>query len=521
LSNAAETAPQGAAIASRPSPLARPLSRNVAIAALAALFGAFILFFWPAMERAVEVWSGSRSFNHGFLVIPVSLYLVWDRRETLRGLAPEPFLWALPGVFLGALAWLVAYAVAVYEGQQMAIIVTVQFVLLAVLGVRIYRRLLFPFLFLFFLVPTGEFLVPYLQDFTTRFTVLALQLTGIPVFSDGVFISIPGADFHVAEACAGLRFLVATIAFGLLFGDLAYTKLWKRAVFAAACVIVPVIANGFRAYGIVMIAWWTGADAAGLVDHIVYGWVFFSMVTLALMAVGWMFRDSDARPMPRGFERRSSRAGPLKVAGVAAAALALVAAPRAYAAYAERAPAGTAAALEAPAASAPWLPVTNPAAAEWGPAFPRADGTILQSYAAGGRTFDLFLAYYRNQTSEKRLVAYENQLAEERWDMVSRSTEILSFGGEDVPVAVTRLRAGRSARVLYAVYWADRHFAASPLKVKLLQARASFIDRTPEAAFIAFSTEVRDIGEDPTLALRDLLAHLEPPQRQLARLAGQ
>jgi exosortase A len=486
------------------------LSRNVAIVALALICLAFVVLFWPAMVRAVEVWIGSRSYNHGFLIIPVSLYLIWERRDRLRGLAPAPALWALLGVLLAGVVWFAAYAIGIYEGQQFAILAILQFVFLAVLGPKIYVRLLFPFLFLFFLVPSGDFLVPYLQDFTARFTVLGLRLTGIPVYSDGVFLSIPGADFQVAEACAGLRFLVATVAFGFLFADLAYTKWRKRVLFVAISIVVPVIANGFRAYGIVMMAWLANADAAGLVDHVVYGWVFFSMVTLLLMAIGWQFRDREVPQKPRALPRSVAPASPLRIAAVAAAAFCLVALPRAYAAYAERAAAASGVAVEAPRAAAPWTSVVNPAAESWGPAFPRADATVRQSYAADGRVVDLFLAYYRNQTPEKRLIAYENRLVDDRWDVADRAAETLRLGDEEVPVAVTRYRMGRRTRIVYSVYWTDSRFAAGALTAKLLQARATFVHRTPEAAVIALSTELREAGENPTPAIADLLAHLDP-----------
>ena len=61
-----------------------------------------------------------------------------------------------------------------------------------------------------------------LQDYTTWFVIVTLNLLSIPVFVDGVYLSIPAGDFHVAEACAGLRFLVATVALGTLMANVAY-----------------------------------------------------------------------------------------------------------------------------------------------------------------------------------------------------------------------------------------------------------------------------------------------------------
>ena len=67
-------------------------------------------------------------------------------------------------VVIGSAAWLVANVATVYEVQQFALFGMLQCLLLAVLGWRVYFALLFPFFYLVFLVPTGEQLVPALQD---------------------------------------------------------------------------------------------------------------------------------------------------------------------------------------------------------------------------------------------------------------------------------------------------------------------------------------------------------------------
>src|SRR6202035_267630 len=106
-------------------------------------------------------------------------------------------------------------------------------ILLSTLGLNAYRRLLAPLLYLYFLVPTGEFLVPILQDFTASAAVHGLTLVGVPVFSDGVLIEVSAGRFVVAEECAGLRFLIASVAFGVFFAVITYQSHWRRIAFIA------------------------------------------------------------------------------------------------------------------------------------------------------------------------------------------------------------------------------------------------------------------------------------------------
>src|ERR1700742_3821081 len=95
-----------------------------------------------------------------------------------------------------------------------------------------------PLLYLFFLVPFGAFLTPVLQGFTAHFIDVGLGVLGIPHVVDAYFIEIPEGRFVVAEACAGLRFLIASIAFGVLYACLMYRGIWRRLGFIAASMVV-------------------------------------------------------------------------------------------------------------------------------------------------------------------------------------------------------------------------------------------------------------------------------------------
>lgn len=254
------------------------------------------LLFHTDVEAAVRVWMDSTAYNHCFLIIPIAAYLIWDRRDTLGGIAARP----LPAVAFAALplslAWFAAERIGFMEGRQLVAMTCVELLFLAVLGWRAYWLLCGPLLYLYFLVPFGDFLVPALQDFTAAFVMHGLDLLGIVNYTDGYVIQIPQGTFFIAEACAGLRFLIASIAFGCLYALLIYRTPGRRLAFIAASLVVPVIANGFRALGIVTLGYLLGSAQAAETDHILYGWIFFSIVILILVAIGLPFRQDQLRP---------------------------------------------------------------------------------------------------------------------------------------------------------------------------------------------------------------------------------
>jgi exosortase A len=279
--------------------------------------------FHTEIGTAVHTWNVSTAYNHCYLIIPIVLYLLWNRRFDLADFPPRPMSAA---VLLGlplALIWLLADRLGIMEGRQLVAVSFVELLLLTVLGKRLWKAMAGPLLYLYFLVPFGEFLTPRLQDFTTWFIGHGLEILHIPAYIDGYIIEIPQGTFFVAEACAGLRFLIASIAFGCLYALVMYRSPVRRGLFILAAIIVPVIANGFRGLGIVYLGYLLNSAEAAAADHIIYGWLFFSAVILVLVALGLPFRQ-DEIPAPSGVSPDLPAGSTPSVGGILAAALGTV-----------------------------------------------------------------------------------------------------------------------------------------------------------------------------------------------------
>jgi len=257
--------------------------------ALAAL-GLVALFFGEWSEMARQWWYSS-TYNHILLIPPILAWLVWLRAPALAKLVPQAW-W--PGFALfaaGLLTWFAGTAVGVNLVSQFGAVVLLQAAVVTLLGPRVAAGLLFPLGYMLFLVPFGDEIVPMLQAITAKLAVALTHASGIPATVDGVFIDTPAGLFEVAEACSGVKFLVAMVALGSLAAHLGFKGWKRRAVFMAAAVIVPVLANGVRAWGTIFVAQSQGVEFALGFDHIVYGWIFFAVVMGLLLAGAWRFFD--------------------------------------------------------------------------------------------------------------------------------------------------------------------------------------------------------------------------------------
>lgn len=502
---------------SRPGPLAIPSARGAWIAAGASLALAAValcVIFSVEAKGAFDVWLASTAYNHCFLVLPVALYLVWIRRGWIGTFVPRPDFRALLLLVPLGMMWAVAALMSVLEAQQLVVMTMFQVIALAVLGWTLYRAMLLPFLYLFFLVPTGYFLVPYLQDWTAAFAVEGLKLAGIPVFSDGMFIEVPSGNFVIAEACAGLRFLIASVAFGVFFAALVYRSRVRWIAFVFLSVVVPIIANGFRALGIIALSEWTGNATAVEADHIVYGWVFFSAVTLLLIIIGFRFADDrlPAPPAPPQSAAPASASRPASVVAAALVGLALAAGGPAYARIQDWRAGDTvlAQAVSAPHESA-WKPTNTPPFG-WKPTIHDPDGEYLQGYSNGRDDVLLYTAIYKSSGFHNNLVRATNDITDDKvWRLASHGSASASIAGTHSTVAAATITGLGERLVVWQFYVVDGRVAATPLMAKLLQLRQLFEGGRAVDAFVAVATLESAPKSEAEDTLRAFLADLALP----------
>ena len=145
-----------------------------------ALVAAVFAIFWQTSWSMVSIWLRSETFTHGFFILPISAFLIWQRRKDLARYDPAPNWWGIPVLIGIGVVWLIAHSASVLVLEQLAMMAMVPTLVWTVLGWQVTWAIAFPLAFLFFAVPMGEELIPYMMDFTANFTVAALQLTGIP-----------------------------------------------------------------------------------------------------------------------------------------------------------------------------------------------------------------------------------------------------------------------------------------------------------------------------------------------------
>ena len=485
--------------------------RQAALAALLLSLAAVVLLYHATFWSMAELWARSQTFAHGFLIVPISCWLAWRQRTRLAALAPRPSRQGL--LLLGALglAWLLADAANVPVVEQYAATAMLPACVLAILGWPAVRLLAFPLAYLFLAVPFGEVFLDPLIDFTAAFTVTALQWTGVPVFRDGNNFSLPTGNWSVVEACSGLRYLIAALALGALFAHVNCHSTRRRVAVMAAALLVPILANGVRAYLIVMLGHLSDMRLAVGVDHLIYGWLFFGLVALLLF---WLAARWRELPPPRGVpSARSVRlstgaASPRAVVRAGVACLLLAALWPALALASQRDDASTLPAMVLTLPDPPAWRRLHDAVAAWQAPYAGTPARFAATYARGdgdGAPVGLQLHWYARQARDAELLTHQSSPYGARWMALAQRVQDINLAGGTLAVRESVLGRGGERLLVWRIYRQGGIVTARPVLVKLLLAQAKLLGRRQDGADIIVFAAYDELAPPPRARLQAFL----------------
>lgn len=500
------------------------------LSALAALLAVVFVLYGDTVMAMVAIWDRSETYAHAYTVLPIVLWLIWQKRQALASLTPQPTAWALFPIGCAGFVWLLGELVASNAITQLAFTALLVLAVLAVLGRQATRVIVFPLVFLFFAVPIGDFLLPLFMGWTADFTVLALRLSGIPVYREELKFVIPSGTWSVVEACGGVRYLVASFMVGTLFAYLKFYSMRRRLIFVGISILVPIVANWIRAYLIVMLGHLTSNRLAVGADHLIYGWVFFGVVMTIMFILG--ARWSEPAPALKKVSNTAAavhdtpwRAYVLVTVTIGAAALAAL--PHVAVWAIGKTEVGQQQPQLAPLASlAPDWQSSDQPLVDWAPAFENPSAQVTRTYKSDDREVGLYVGYYRQQGYGRKLVSSSNVLVKTNnhaWVRAEASTRTLKIGENSVTVRATQLRgagvAGQATQkrlLVWQTYWINGTLTASDHLAKAYGAFYRLLGRGDDAAVIILYVPYEDLASaDATLELfaRDNLGTLEAQLR--------
>ncbi len=248
---------------------------------LAVVIVAIVFSYWDTIHTLVRQWMNNDDFSHGLLVVPISLYLIWEKRNQLADMPMGTDWRAIPVLMAAILLFIVGELGAELFTTRVSLIVMLISTIWLLYGYDLVKAIRFPLLFLFLMLPLPGFIYRNitfpLQLLSSACSVKILHLLGITAYREGNVIDMGFSQFQVVEACNGLRFILPLFTLGVLFAfwwskDKTW---WKRIVLILASIPIAIASNIIRIAGTGIVSMYWGVEAAQGFFHDFSGWVVF------------------------------------------------------------------------------------------------------------------------------------------------------------------------------------------------------------------------------------------------------
>ncbi len=250
----------------------------------------------------VRQWWEISFYSYAFLIPAISAYLVWVRRDHLWAVRPHPsYVAGAGGVAAGLLALTIGRAAGVQVVQQISLLITLPGVILFLFGWPVLKVLGVPLAFLGFMIPVWDAITEPLhfpfQRLSADLGVWLLNVLGIPVYQNGVFIYLPNITLEVAKSCSGVNYLIAVLATSISLSTIVLHNVWKRIGLVALAVTVSALANSLRVALIGALAYYNLSGDLHGPYHTLHG-MFTSMIGYGVIFVGLWVLSRGQQPLP-------------------------------------------------------------------------------------------------------------------------------------------------------------------------------------------------------------------------------
>jgi exosortase len=198
------------------------------------------------------------------IIIPISAALAFLRRRKLRASAKFDLALGIPLLLL-SLAVGLGLSWTSFKVPDIGLFVSIFALVMwwigsiaLYFGRTVFSPLLFPLLFLFWVVPWPEFflsrVVVALQQASASLTYFLFGLVGVPVGKNGVILSIPGLDIEVAKECSSIRSSVILLITSMVLAFLFLRSSLRRGLVILVAIPLSVVKNAVRIFTLSILA---------------------------------------------------------------------------------------------------------------------------------------------------------------------------------------------------------------------------------------------------------------------------
>jgi len=253
--------------------------------------------FYPVYPELFSTWLNHPNNSHGILVPFISLYFFWEKRSRLSQAAPGSSIWGLIILIISMAFYIISLAGAVAFIARLMIVSSLAGLILFAAGKKIFKSVMFPVLYLFFMVPVPDSIISQvalpLQFFATTISAVIIKAMSIPVFQEGNMLYFAQTQLEVAEACSGIRSIASLTMLSVLFAYFSKPGKGKKVLLVASAVPIALLANIIRVTGTGILAHFYGDQMAQGFLHEFSGLAVFVFGFFILLGVFFLLNRKE------------------------------------------------------------------------------------------------------------------------------------------------------------------------------------------------------------------------------------
>ena len=253
-----------------------------------ALAACFFMAFFPVWKGLVAAWSGSDDYSHGFFIVPIAVYIAWQKRDRLAQTPIRPSAWGLVFLVLALLMYIVGRLGEIATVSSVSMVLALAGVVLYLWGREFLKELAFPLFVLLFMIPVpgqiySTLTIP-LQLLVSQISTAIAGFAGIPVFREGNVLFLPDRTLEVVQACSGLRSMMTLLTLAAVFGYFTLRSNLSRSILLVFSVPAAIIVNIVRVLVMIAAFHFFDFDLTSGTTHTVFGVAIF-VLALAVIAL--------------------------------------------------------------------------------------------------------------------------------------------------------------------------------------------------------------------------------------------
>jgi exosortase len=252
--------------------------------AYAALVLIAAALFHETLGDLVRIWVSSSSFRHGLFVGPLCLWLALRKTEEMPAPVAAPAaLFAVAGSVLVLLLGRVSGAGLLEHAGFVGVIISGAIV---AYGWAIARSSAIILSLMVLLIPFGEVALPALKAIATEGAYSLLSLAGIGASVDAHVLTTASGRYAIADGCAGLNFLLASLIVSAVVAEMGLVGLAARLSFLVMAATAAIGANILRVFAVIAIATLSNGDIPIASDHLALSMMIYGALILLLIEAG-------------------------------------------------------------------------------------------------------------------------------------------------------------------------------------------------------------------------------------------